>query len=1816
MTKFVRIKGTNYAETIYGTDFNDKIKAKGGDDVVFGFGGNDRINGGSGNDTIFAGLGNDSIDGGKGIDAAVFSGTFDSYSLSFGSSGSLRGTVVGADGIDQLKHVEFLEFDDAIYDVRNDTVFFLNRPPTASDDGAAASEDGLPNPVSGNVLANDTDTDPGTVLTVSTPGAFLGTYGTLVLNVDGSYGYTLANGQNNVQMLHQGQFVVDTFDYTATDGLESDHATLTVTITGTNDAPTTTPVTLAAIAEDSTARLITQAELLANASDVDNPSLSAINLAISSGNGSLADNGDGTWTYTPTLNDDTSVAFSYAVTDGLAPVATSATLDITPVNDAPETAPVQLAAVAEDSGARLITQAELLANAADIDGPGLSVVNLAKTSGNGSLLDNGDGTWSYTPAQDDDTAVTFSYDVTDGIAPVATSATLDITPVNDAPMATPQTLATGEDVPVAGTLAAIDIDDGDVDFALVGPALGGEVTTFDAETGAFTFTPTADFSGTASFKFTATDGIASSTVQTVTINVDPVADAPALLTFDAEGFVDTAIPLNLWAALHDRDGSETLSIEIAGVPAGATLSAGTNNGGGIWTLTPEQLSGLSITPPPGSDADFTLTVTATSTELGNGDTALVADGFSVAVAPAHGSSFQINTYTAGHQLPVSDGITATLVDGTIVVVWESENQDGSGLGVFGQRISVDGNKIGGEFQINAFSSGDQRGARVTALDDGGFLVTWNSQGQDGGSGTGVFAQRYNAATQKVGAEFLVHDYVDGAQEFGVPVTLNNGQILVVWQSFLQDGSGNGVYGRIFDASGAAATGELLINGTTAGNQSHAKVAAFEDGGFVVVWKSGDGGNPVIMARLFDEAGSPRGSEFRIDTAAATARDNPSVAVLADGGFIVTWDAHGVDGSGSSARARRYDADGDPVGAEFQLSTFTAGDQFGGNGVALQDGSFLMAWTSVGQDGVGGGVFGQRFAADGSRVGAEFQITPNDPYYQGINELQTLPNGHVLTVYSSYGQDGSGGGVFGTVLPVEEVPSPPTIDDQIQINTFSVGNQLPVSGGVAATLLDNTIVVVWNSDGQDGSGLGVFGQRIDADGSKIGGEFQINAFTSNDQRSARVTALDDGGFLVTWQSQGQDGGSGAPFTPTGVIAQRYDAAAQKVGSEFVVHTYVDSSQEEGSPNTLVDGRLVITWHSYGQDGSGTGVFGRVFNPDGTSPMAEFRINETTAGNQHAVRSASLADGGFVVVWKSQTGSAYSIMARRFDAEGNPVEAEHRVDTAAAADRDGPSVLALPDGGYVVSWGTAGSVDGSGGSGRARQFDAGGNPTGPEFQVNTFTPGEQGSPEATVLGDGGYLMAWSSDSQDGSGKGVYGQRFAADGSRIGGEFRISPIDPYSQDVSDLHTLPDGRVLAIYRSDGADGSGGGVFGRFVTFDDLVVPPPEPEPVSSMPLQLAAFSRAAYVAADGDLEPEGVYAALDGGGYGIDWTFLDHLGAFEVSPVGAAFTGLYVNGENANASALVAEGTVEGERSLVIAYTGTNDGLQDVQEYDIGTFSLHYQHFQGFNSAVVSFVQASMADADPANDILRVYLTGHSLGGAMVERFMVDHDDALFAGMTFGAPGLLLGLAEPNDPRILNFQHVGDPVVNLGGFTLVDGGEAVSLQRSDLPLVGLDRHAMTNYLGSMTILEQANLPGLTDGYETVDGRRVVVGTAGDDYLESSSILGVNEVIVGGAGDDILVGAQGDDLLLGGSGNDVFAFEDRLFENDGADTIADFLAGIGVGDIVLLQDFGWSNFAQVLAATDDNTDGNAVVQLPDGASITILDVPTAHLAPDDFAFA
>ena len=143
---------------------------------------------------------------------------------------------------------------------------------------------------------------------------------------------------------------------------------MTVTVNvAANVPPSASPVTLESIAEDSGGRLITQAELLAGVSDPDGPSLTITALSIAEGSGSLIDNGNGTWTYTPAANDDTGVTFNYTVSDGVASASSTASLDITPVNDAPVA--VADTVFAEASTSTTFAAAELLGNDTDIDNP-------------------------------------------------------------------------------------------------------------------------------------------------------------------------------------------------------------------------------------------------------------------------------------------------------------------------------------------------------------------------------------------------------------------------------------------------------------------------------------------------------------------------------------------------------------------------------------------------------------------------------------------------------------------------------------------------------------------------------------------------------------------------------------------------------------------------------------------------------------------------------------------------------------------------------------------------------------------------------------------------------------------------------------------------------------------------------------------------------------------------------------------------------------------------------------------------------------------------------------------------------------------------------------------------------------------------------------------------------------------------------------------------------------------------------------------------------------------------------------------------------
>jgi hypothetical protein len=190
----------------------------------------------------------------------------------------------------------------------------------------------------------------------------------------------------------------------------------------------------------------------------------------------------------------------------------------------------------------------------------------------------------------------------------------------------------------------------------------------------------------------------------------------------------------------------------------------------------------------------------------------------------------------------------------------------------------------------------------------------------------------------------------------------DGDFVVVWQSDGQDGSGNGIFARRFSSAGTALASELQINTYTTSGQDRASVASDADGDFVVAWESfgQDGSSHGVFARSFSSAGTPLNSEFRANTTTTNAQRGASVAADAGGRFVIVWQDSARDGAGAGVFARRVSSAGAPVASEFQVNTSTAGDQIGPSVAADGHGRLVIAWQDSVRDGSSYGVFAQRF----------------------------------------------------------------------------------------------------------------------------------------------------------------------------------------------------------------------------------------------------------------------------------------------------------------------------------------------------------------------------------------------------------------------------------------------------------------------------------------------------------------------------------------------------------------------------------------------------------------------------------------------------------------------------------------------------------------------------------------------------------------------------------------------------------------------------------------------------------------------------------------
>jgi hypothetical protein len=472
--------------------------------------------------------------------------------------------------------------------------------------------------------------------------------------------------------------------------------------------------------------------------------------------------------------------------------------------------------------------------------------------------------------------------------------------------------------------------------------------------------------------------------------------------------------------------------------------------------------------------------------------------------------------------------------------------------------------------------------------------------------------------------------------------------------------------------------EILVNTQKLYDQTLAQSAKLNNGGFVTVWVDwadstkttvADGSWSGIKAQVFSAAGAKAGAEILVNTATLNWQQDPHVAVLQNGNFVVTWTdgwdyfsyadhpgSQGVGGAtgdkeGKAIKAQVFSAGGTPIGTEILVNTEPRNHQTAEKIIALSNGNFVVTWEdwvsscvydadgSLNRCGGGPEIKAQLFDATGKKVGLELAVTGDYSYGP---QIATLQNGGFVIVWHDghYSVDDvkaqiyNAGGV--------KVGMPILVNTAGTGATFSLQNEERVVG-----LTNGGFAVAWTDNNGDDSSKGVKAQVFDAGGSPVGKEILVNTTTLSNQYHPQIAALKKGGFVVSWDNWAGD---------IDVNAQIFDNVGARIGKEILASTSTAGAQDGNAITALENGGFAINWtHGW------TDVKLQVFDAIGTKVGSEQLANTTTAGGQGGGQITSLSSTRFVVAWNDDLygpsdGSGAAVKAQIFGMSSVAVRVE--------------------------------------------------------------------------------------------------------------------------------------------------------------------------------------------------------------------------------------------------------------------------------------------------------------------------------------------------------------------------------------------------------------------------------------------------------------------------------------------------------------------------------------------------------------------------------
>ncbi len=436
------------------------------------------------------------------------------------------------------------------------------------------------------------------------------------------------------------------------------------------------------------------------------------------------------------------------------------------------------------------------------------------------------------------------------------------------------------------------------------------------------------------------------------------------------------------------------------------------------------------------------------------------------------------------------------------------------------------------------------------------------------------------------------------------------------------------------------------------------------------------------------------------------------------------------------------------------------------------GEFLVTWQSVHQDGFSWGIFAHEYDVAGDTVTGKEEFQINQWVMGPQTQVAWAVNPEGNGVFAWLGNDPDHRpALHGKNYTLPGTSDPVMVPDIILANFVALEDTPPAAFMDAA----GNSVVVWQSYGEDGDGLGIYAKRIGFDGETISEAFPVNtAMTLGNQSHPEIGGNAAGKYVIVWEADDS-------ATPGhNVWAQRYDENDLPVGGAFLVNTVTDGDQSRPVAAMAEDGSFVVVWQSPDKDSmgdpAGYGIFAQRYDTDGAPVGSNFQVNSERLRDQLAPTVAMNGAGQFVVAWVSDHPAVddpedpeKSVFVQWFDADGSfngpEVIAHEYVKDA----QEHPDVGIDAQGNFVVTWQSINQEGMMGASWGVyvRQFDANKSPLTPEeIHVNQSTPGPQRYSTVGVDADGNFAVAWQSNShlQDGSSWEIFLRQFDAGGNAL--------------------------------------------------------------------------------------------------------------------------------------------------------------------------------------------------------------------------------------------------------------------------------------------------------------------------------------------------------------------------------------------------------------------------------------------------------------------